>query len=39
MPLDWDRYREVLRNLYLTDDESLKEIMAIMERKYGFSAT
>jgi Clr5 domain len=39
MPLDWNRHREIIHNLYLTGGKSLKEVMAIMETKYGFHAT
>jgi len=39
MALDWNRHQEIIQNLYLTDGKSLKEVMAIMETKYGFHAT
>jgi Clr5 domain len=36
---DWEPFRARIRQLYLEEDRPLKDVMAIMERDYGFKAT
>lgn len=36
---DWDAQRMAIRRLYLDEDMTLKEVMAIMERDHHFKAT
>lgn len=36
---DWNTHRVRLRQLYLEEDKTLKEVMAIMERDHGFKPT
>jgi hypothetical protein len=36
---DWEPYRARIKELYLEEDRSLKEVMAIMEREHDFKAT
>jgi hypothetical protein len=36
---DWEDHRARIRRLYLEEDRSLKDVMAIMKREHGFKAT
>jgi hypothetical protein len=36
---DWASHRTRIRQLYLDEDKTLKDVMAIMEREHGFKAT
>jgi hypothetical protein len=36
---DWEPFKARIRQLYLDEDRPLKDVMAIMERDYGFKAT
>ena len=36
---DWERVRPVIRQLYVEEDRTLKEVMGIMATKYGHRAT
>ena len=36
---DWEPFKARIRQLYLEEDKPLKDVMAIMERDYGFKAT
>ncbi|KAJ4394793.1 hypothetical protein N0V93_004013 [Gnomoniopsis smithogilvyi] len=36
---DWTRHRERITKLYITENKTLKDVMAIMEEKYDFVAT
>jgi hypothetical protein len=36
---DWEPHRARIRQLYLEEDRTLKDVMAIMEREQGFKAT
>jgi hypothetical protein len=36
---DWEDHRARIRRLYLEEDRTLKDVMAIMEREHGFKAT
>ncbi|KAL9581988.1 MAG: hypothetical protein Q9212_003560 [Teloschistes hypoglaucus] len=38
-PRDWEHYRETIERLYVTDDRSLPEVVAIMTSLHGFVAT
>jgi hypothetical protein len=35
----WNSQRDVIKELYLQQDKTLKEVMAIMEREHHFKAT
>ncbi|KAI9748093.1 MAG: hypothetical protein M4579_007315 [Chaenotheca gracillima] len=37
--LNWDRYKDVLEELYLRDNRSLREVKDYMENTYGFIAS
>jgi hypothetical protein len=37
--LDWDRYKEQIRELYLDDNKSLDDTMRTMEEKHSFTAS
>ena len=36
---DWERVKFLIRKLYVEEDRTLKEVMAIMSSKYGHNAT
>lgn len=36
---DWNSQRGVIKELYLQQDKTLKEVMAIMEHQHHFKAT
>jgi hypothetical protein len=36
---DWNSQRSVIKELYLQQDKTLREVMAIMEREHHFKAT
>src|SRR5450755_2404214 len=36
---DWEPHRARIRQLYLEEDRTLKDVMGIMEREHGFKAT
>ena len=36
---EWEKHRDIIKHLYIDEDKSLSEIMADMERSYGFCAT
>ena len=36
---DWELYQDALRELYLTENETLKTVMTIMANNHGFHAT
>jgi hypothetical protein len=38
-PDDWERFRDTIKQLYLDQNKSLKEVMAMMERDHEFHAT
>ena len=35
----WEAYRPTIKRLYLDEDKTLKDVMAIMQREYGHKAT
>ena len=39
MTLEWEPYRKVLEELYLTSDRPLHEVMTIMKDQHRFNAT
>ncbi len=39
MPKDWRRYETEIRQLYMNEGKTLKEVRAILSNKYGFSAS
>ena len=36
---DWDAQKERIRTLYLDERKELKEVMEIMDKEHGFSAS
>jgi hypothetical protein len=36
---DWDTHRETIRDLYMTQKLSLKDVMEVMRNTHGFAAT
>jgi len=36
---EWERIRPIIRRLYVDEDKTLKEVMAIMARDYGHQAS
>ena len=36
---DWDDRRSVIEQLYWTEDRELPEVMSIMKKTHGFTAT
>ena len=36
---DWTRHRPLIKRLYVDEDRTLKDVMAIMARDYGHKAT
>jgi hypothetical protein len=36
---EWNRFRPVIKHLYVDEEKTLKEVMAVMERDYGHRAT
>ena len=36
---DWDRYQDRIKQLYLVENKTLKEVMDFMETEYNFKAT
>lgn len=36
---DWERYRQIITQLYQTEKRSLKEVMALMSTRHNFTAT
>ena len=38
-PEVWETYRPIVKRLYLDEDKTLKDVMAIMQREYGHKAT
>ena len=36
--LDWATHRDVLKQLYMHEEKTLKDVMRIMESKHGFVA-
>ena len=36
---EWDLFRPVIKRLYVDEEKTLKEVMAVMERDYGHRAT
>ena len=38
-PADWDCYRETIKDLYLTQKLSLRDVMEVMKETHSFAAT
>lgn len=38
-PEVWNRYKETIRRLYMTEGRKLADVSRIMEREHGFRAT
>jgi hypothetical protein len=38
MALDWNSKREIIQQLYLTEDKTLGEVMRVMKAEYNFGA-
>ena len=38
-PDDWERFRDTIKQLYLDQNKSLKEVMTMMDRDHDFHAT
>ncbi|KAH8600223.1 hypothetical protein B0O99DRAFT_590601 [Bisporella sp. PMI_857] len=38
-PMDWERVKPIIRELYVDEGKTLKEVMGIMERDYGHRGT
>jgi len=36
---EWEYHHETIYRIYMTEGKPLRELMAEMEKKYGFSAT
>jgi len=36
---DWERFRPLIKRLYVDEDQTLKNVMAIMLAEHGFNAT
>lgn len=36
---DWDSHRSIFTHLYIDERKTLKEVMDIMQRDYGFFGT
>jgi Clr5 domain len=36
---EWDRHKDIIRNLYVVENKTLGELMALMLRDHGFRAT
>lgn len=35
----WNHYKELIRRLYLDENNKLKDVMTIMRERYGFKAS
>jgi hypothetical protein len=38
MALDWNSKREIIQQLYLTEDKTLGEVMRVMKMEHNFDA-
>jgi hypothetical protein len=38
-PKDWDQHKNEIERLYVSENRTLKDVMATMERDYGHRAT
>ena len=36
---DWEPLREVIRQLYVVEGKTLKDVISIMKERHGFQAT
>ena len=36
---EWDRHKDIIRNLYVEENKTLEELMALMLRDHSFRAT
>jgi len=36
---DWEKFKPLIKQLYVEEDRTLKDVMAIMASKYGHRAT
>lgn len=36
---EWNRFRPIIKRLYIDEEKTLNEVMAVMEREYGHRAT
>ncbi|PMD59823.1 uncharacterized protein K444DRAFT_529152, partial [Hyaloscypha bicolor E] len=36
---EWNRFRPLIKRLYIDEEKTLKEVMAVMEREHGHRAT
>lgn len=36
---EWEPYRQIITDLYITEKKTVQEVTALMEQAYGFKAT
>lgn len=36
---DWEPYRQIITNLYITEKKTVTEVTQYMQQNYGFNAT
>ena len=37
--MDWEKHKQAILEIYLTQDKSLSKLMPLMKRYHGFDAT